>query len=216
MHSHDNTSRWLATGLAALAGFVDAIGFINLGGFFVSFMSGNSTRFAVGLADHLPWTSALVPPGIIALFVIGVILGYAVRRLSKTRPSTIVLTMMSILLFMAAVAGNLQLDIAAVVLMALAMGTANNVFVREGEVSIGVTYMTGTLVKFGQRVAERLLGAKESRWLPYFLLWLGLVAGACLGAFAYTEIGLSALWLAALFCSVLTIAAARMELNKPA
>src|ERR1700748_3436736 len=42
--------KFLATGLAALAGFVDATGFIKLGGFFVSVMSGNNTRLAVGLA----------------------------------------------------------------------------------------------------------------------------------------------------------------------
>lgn len=32
-------------------GYVDAVGFMMTGGFFVSFMSGNSTRLAVGLID---------------------------------------------------------------------------------------------------------------------------------------------------------------------
>src|SRR3546814_743797 len=36
--------------LAVLAGFVDAIAYISLGGFFASFMSGNTTRLGVGLA----------------------------------------------------------------------------------------------------------------------------------------------------------------------
>ena len=36
--------------LAALAGFVDALAYISLGGFFASFMSGNTTRLGVGLA----------------------------------------------------------------------------------------------------------------------------------------------------------------------
>ena len=40
----------LAVTLSAVAGYVDAIGFLKLGGFFVSFMSGNSTRLGVGLA----------------------------------------------------------------------------------------------------------------------------------------------------------------------
>src|SRR5277367_653370 len=60
----------LACALSALAGFVDAIGFLHLGGLFVSFMSGNSTRMGVSLAEgnFQPAAEAL---GLIALFVIG-------------------------------------------------------------------------------------------------------------------------------------------------
>ena len=41
----------LALSLAVLAGYVDSLGFLQLGGVFVSFMSGNSTRLAVSLAE---------------------------------------------------------------------------------------------------------------------------------------------------------------------
>ncbi|MDM8353607.1 DUF1275 family protein, partial [Brevundimonas diminuta] len=37
--------------LAGLAGYVDSLGFLHLGGVFVSFMSGNTTRLAVNLAE---------------------------------------------------------------------------------------------------------------------------------------------------------------------
>ena len=47
----------LACTLSALAGYVDAIGFLHLGGMFVSFMSGNSTRLGVSLAQG-NWSNA--------------------------------------------------------------------------------------------------------------------------------------------------------------
>ena len=48
----------LACALSALAGYVDGIGFIHLGGLFVSFMSGNSTRLGVMIAE-MNWPKAL-------------------------------------------------------------------------------------------------------------------------------------------------------------
>jgi hypothetical protein len=61
--------------------------------------------------------------------------------------------------------------------MAVAMGAANATFEQDGEVSIGVTYMTGTLVKIGQHLAQAVAGRERWRWLPYTLLWAGFVAG---------------------------------------
>src|SRR5260370_17144070 len=59
----------LACALSALAGYVDGIGFLHLGGLFVSFMSGNSTRMGVSLAAG----QGLIPAqrfGLIALLVV--------------------------------------------------------------------------------------------------------------------------------------------------
>ena len=64
----------LACALSALAGYVDGIGYLHLGGLFVSFMSGNSTRMGVSLADG-HWQDAAQALGLIALFVTGAALG---------------------------------------------------------------------------------------------------------------------------------------------
>jgi uncharacterized membrane protein YoaK (UPF0700 family) len=211
MHAHDRTSQTIAVGLALLAGYIDALGFLSLGGYFVSFMSGNSTRSAVDLIHGVPWTSALIPLGIIALFVIGVMLGRAIRHYSKRTPSTSVLIFMSAALSAATVAYEIGAGAFAVPLMAIAMGAANNVFVREGEVSIGVTYMTGALVKLGQRLASCLLGEKDTAWQPYFFLWAGLVSGASLGAAGFAALNLHSLWGGVLLCLVLTVIFWRWE-----
>lgn len=57
MIQYDTSFQRLAFCLAGLAGFVDAIGFLGSGGLFVSFMSGNSTRMAIGITEAklLPW-----------------------------------------------------------------------------------------------------------------------------------------------------------------
>jgi len=205
MHAHDRTSQIIAVGLAVLAGYIDALGFLSLGGYFVSFMSGNSTRSAVDLIHGTSWKVAFVPLGIIAVFVLGVMLGRAIRHCSRHTPSTSVLVFTSAALCAAALSHEMSAAAFTVPLMAIAMGAANNVFVREGEVSIGVTYMTGALVKLGQRLAGYLLGEKDRVWQPYFFLWAGLVAGACLGAAAFTVFSMRSLWGGVLLCLVLTL-----------
>jgi uncharacterized membrane protein YoaK (UPF0700 family) len=47
-------------------------------------------------------------------------------------------------------------------------------------------------------------------WLPYFLLWAGLIAGAVAGASAYDRFGMAALWGAVLATVILMGVAARL------
>jgi uncharacterized membrane protein YoaK (UPF0700 family) len=65
------------------------------------------------------------------------------------------------------------------------MGASNTIFRRDGELIIGVTHMTGTLVKLGHRLADAALGGSSTAWVPYLLLWLALVSGGILGAVSY-------------------------------
>jgi uncharacterized membrane protein YoaK (UPF0700 family) len=195
MTRYDKRIWLLAAALSALAGYVDAIGFIELGGFFVSFMSGNSTRLGVGLVETI--AAAGLAASLVAGFVLGVIAGALIACRTRRHRGAIVLTFVTMLLAGAAALGEFGLQASAVLLMAAAMGAENAIFEREGEVSIGLTYMTGTLVKLGQRAAATLLGGAPWEWLPYLLLWIGLVAGVALGAAAYAAFGFQALWGAA-------------------
>lgn len=195
MTSHDLRAKALATALSALAGYVDAVGFITLGGFFVSFMSGNSTRLAVGLVRHSP--DAAVAAGLIATFVVGVVMGSLTGRIAGTHRRPAVLTVVALLLALAASFSSSGFGVVAIVAMVLAMGAENAAFEADGEVHIGLTYMTGTLVKIGQRVTTGLVGGDRLAWVPYLALWIGLIAGACAGAALYPLLGMGALWIAA-------------------
>ena len=73
MNRFDRPRQALAVGLAALAGFVDAFGFLSADGYFVSFMSGNTTRLGVNFARDP--ALALVPALLILGFVAGVVWG---------------------------------------------------------------------------------------------------------------------------------------------
>ena len=184
----------LACALSALAGYVDAIGYLQLGGLFVSFMSGNSTRMGVALA-HAQWQTAAEALGLIALFVTGAAVGSLIVLRAHRQP--LVLLAEALLLGAAAVAytfGQPSLAVAAIV---LAMGLENAVFQIHGGAGLGLTYVTGALVKVGQLVAKALTGGARWAWTPNLMLWAALVAGSVLGALAYAWINLAAIWFAA-------------------
>ncbi len=195
---------WIfASCLSLIAGFVDAVAFLKLGGFFVSFMSGNSTRLGVGLAEST--SAALLSGALIALFITGVVLGSFFAGFSSNNRQFFSLTIVATLLAAAACAATFRQDSAAICAMALAMGAENTVFERDDEVTIGLTYMTGTLVKAGQRIAAALRGRNVWAWVPYILLWTSLVGGAALGAIVYPVLGLNSMWFPAIGAAALAL-----------
>lgn len=209
MRRYKQRYRILAIGVAALAGFVDALGFQSLGGLFVSFMSGNSTRLAVGIVSDVP--GGMLAGALIAAFVSGVMAGaITAQRAGRWRKQVVLGLLAAELSVAAGIAMLTKASILTPLVMACAMGSANAVFQREGEVSVGVTYMTGTLVKFGQHLAAALAGGPRYAWMPYLLLWLGLIGGAISGAAVFPALGLGALWIAAFAALVLLAGAAAL------
>jgi uncharacterized membrane protein YoaK (UPF0700 family) len=194
----------LAATLSALAGYVDAVGFLTLGGFFVSFMSGNSTRLGVGLATGR-WDEAATAAGLIGLFVVGVVIGGTVARGAGEGRRSAVLLAEALLLLVAATLCALGRPNAGMIAVVLAMGVENAVFQKRGDVGVGLTYMTGTLVRMGQRITTALHGGARWDWLPFLALWLGLSGGGALGAVTYLRFGVLALWPALAVVTALTL-----------
>jgi uncharacterized membrane protein YoaK (UPF0700 family) len=186
----------LACALSALAGYVDGIGFLHLGGLFVSFMSGNSTRMGVSLADG-QWLDAATALGLIALFVIGAAGGSLIVLGRGANRQPWLLLVEALLLAAAALCYAFGLPNVAIATIVLAMGLENAVFQIDGGAGLGLTYVTGALVKAGQLLAEALTGGARWGWAPNLLLWAALVAGSLCGALAYHWINLAAIWFAA-------------------
>jgi uncharacterized membrane protein YoaK (UPF0700 family) len=197
------SERLLAGALAVLAGFVDAVGFVEMGGFFVSFMSGNSTRAAVGLAQHS--SDAVRAGGLIASFVVGVMIGTLIRHARHRRRREAILLMVSIMLAVAAALGMARQGLVATLVMAASMGALNAVFGEGGEVKVGVTYMTGALVKLGQRLALSLVGQDRFGWAAFFIQWMCLMIGAVIGAAVHPVLGLNALWIPSVVALALSL-----------
>jgi uncharacterized membrane protein YoaK (UPF0700 family) len=186
----------LASALSALAGYVDAIGFLHLGGLFVSFMSGNSTRMAVSLAaGH--FASAAEALGLIVLFVFGAACGSLIVLGRGIHRQPWLLAVEALLLIAAGLAHTIGFDRLAISIIVLAMGLENAVFQIEGGGGLGLTYVTGALVKVGQLIAAAVTGGARFAWVPNLLLWAALVVGSVGGALAYRWINLAAIWFAA-------------------
>lgn len=192
--------------ITALAGFVDGIGFIHFGGYFLSFMSGNSSRSSAALmtGDVSGWAVAMA---LVGSFVGGVVLATLLTALTPRYRRATAMYLSSVLIAVAAFLGAFSLPgTFDACLLAAAMGAVNVSYSRSGEVSLGLTYMTGTLVKLGQHLGGALLGlvtrsvstSDPTAWLRYAALWAMITLGSLAGVFSYLHIGLSSLWIAAI------------------
>lgn len=176
---------------AVLAGWVDAVGLARLGGVFVSFMSGNTTNIGVDLG-HLDGDHAAVAGLVVALFVVGVIVGEFAAPAGGRRGRGLVLLLVTLLLGAAAAVaaqgvthGARTLSMAGPMTVAapmvLAMGAQNAAIRRRDGVDFGQNYVTGTLVHLGVALANGLRGQGFGAAAAYFSNWLALVTGALLG-----------------------------------
>lgn len=191
----------LAVVLAATAGFVDAVGFLEVGGYFVSFMSGNSTRMVVDLAEG-DLGGAGIAAVVLVSFFLGAVGGALVTRRRNLDDRPAVLSLVAVLL-LTALTLELLTSVAVfgvpvgLAVVAAAMGAMNSVFHNRGEVSLGVTYMTGAVVKSAHRLVDAVFGGS---WAPYrqqVALWSALVSGGVLGAVLQVSVGVAALGVAA-------------------
>ena len=202
----DRRERIMATGFAAMAGMVDAIGFLASGGFFLSFMSGNSTRLSIGLAEGAPYIFMVA--ALIISFVGGVIWGSLTgngKNTSVNKRQATILAGIAALLFAAPILADFGWLLPAICISAFCMGAENTLYERDGSVSFGLTYMTGALVKIGQGLATMLRGGPKTAWLPYLFLWAGLIGGAVIGASVFAFYGIFGFWIPATLAALFTL-----------
>ena len=137
-------------------------------------------------------------------FVLGVIGGAVLAAQAQGGHKPRLLTAVAILLAVAAALGGEAWPLA---VLAAAMGALNNSFQREGQVLVGLTYVTGAVVRMGQGLAARALGRDGVGWHQWLALWLALACGATLGALARLHMAQGAFWLASIYAGLLALVA---------
>ena len=189
----------LAGFLAALAGIVDAIGYLHLKALFVSFMSGNSTQLAAALGQGDSVEAATIAE-LIALFVFGAAAGQVVAGFAGRRHMTWVLIGVAIFLVIAAVLAGASEP------MVIAMGALNASMDRAGNIPVSLTFVTGVLVRFGRGLGDFLTRrATGWSWLEQALPWVGLMVGAIIGAVAYGQVAETAIWVPVALAGLLAV-----------
>ena len=114
----------------------------------------------------------------------------------------------------AARAGGLQSP--SLACLVLAMGALNTALSGNRRNPVGLTYMTGALVRIGQALGDRLGGKRSTGWTPFMLLWLALLVGALLGVGVSLRAPAAALWLGVAYSAALLVYTERLSRRTPA
>lgn len=184
INNSESRLSWL---LAGLAGVLGATAFTHSAGYFVTFMTGNAQRAMLGYfrGDVLLSVTAVL---LIVCFVAGVVIASVCRRhfwVAHPHGPTVLTTFSLVAATIVDVIDEGWqedfLDFAPITLVAFGIGALNTSFVRDGEVSVPLSYVTGTLVKMGQGIERHIAGGSAADWLGYFLLFASFALGATVG-----------------------------------
>lgn len=193
--------------LTALAGYVDAIGYLTFAKIYTANMSGNSVAVGIGLGGaNWPQFAERIWP--VALYVVGIFAGRILievgGRKKVRRIASVGFALEIILIGLTITTADSK--VASVALLACAMGLQNAILTHFSSLTVHTGFVTGTLV----RMSEELV--RYGAWLwdggklaqspgqtcfrtgcALLLVWCGYVAGAALGAIALWRFSIPAL-----------------------
>jgi oxalate decarboxylase len=205
-----------AMSLTCMAGYLDAVGYTHLAGLYVSFMSGNSTRLGIAIAEGdraLLVPCAVVIVGFLTGAFIGSWIGDAVSRFKLTAvlATEIALLLLTIALSLGTAGYAAQLPIC------VAMGIQNAAHETIAGADLGKSFITGFLFNLGKalaHLAQDRAGAAQA--LAYGASWSAFLLGVVLGSAALSHFGLTgSMSVAAGVLVALAIGAASDQLDSP-
>lgn len=209
--------RTVALGLTAVAGFVDAVGFITLAGLFTAHMSGNAAQFGVAIG-HGEVGEAVPLIVAIMLFVLAVAAGALLQELAARAGlrSTLALMLVveaamvaALMVYGSAVVGSRETArsfagfYVTAALAIGAMGVQAASFSHVGGQRVRTSYISGMLTNLGRALVAAMLGSEDAPSHGRLAMLAGIVvtylAGASAGGYVDS--------LADLWCLALPVAA---------
>jgi uncharacterized membrane protein YoaK (UPF0700 family) len=160
------TSYVVAIALTCIAGFVDAVGYINLGRIYTANMSGNSVGVGIELSSR-NWIEMLRRAWPVLAYVVGLLFCRillhvgairGIRRMASAAFSCEIVLL--ILVCSNSLFGHYlswALPFAYIGLMAVAMGIQNAALTHFSSLTLHTGFVTGTLVKFAEQLAKYLV-----------------------------------------------------------
>ena len=200
--------------LTLIAGWVAAVGFLELGGVYVTFMSGNTLQVGLNSATG-QWPIVTRAATATVSFLFGAVLAGIVFARSRfwAFPVGMVAEASCIAAGAWLLASRPTETLGIIGLLAFGMGVQNHLVSKSRIDNAGTTFVTGTLFRCGDALARRIAtGEKPGLWIAYLTVSLAFVAGACAGAYAETALGRLALAPPAGCLLVLAIVALGAEL----
>ena len=202
----EEVGEWLAVGLAMIAGFLDAYGFITYRTY-LSFMSGNTTRAGtkIGRGDfgEAAYAAVAIVSFVFGSFA-GALLSHSVVRGIRRLVFGVIATALACIIGFAQlgyISGGIHIAV-----VSFAMGAMNTALSpvgarsRVGAQSVSLTFVTGTLSRIGVHLALAVrhaplsdsLGPWDTHLRRVLLLagvWAGFMAGALLSGAATPRLG---------------------------
>lgn len=167
-----------ATPLAFVAGFVDAYGYLGWKVFGAN-MTGNTVIFAIALYADVK--RAYLPLTLIALFLVGAILGRAVMERFKSHSALYAEAGLLI-------AASFAPGYAALPIISLAMGMQNTALGTFAGVAANTSFLSGDYTKLAQAIGNAMIGRGRDRdRRTMSVIWplvVSYVFGALVSAFA--------------------------------
>lgn len=193
----------LAAMLAALAGFINAVGFLTFGDVFMASPEANTTVLGASLPGNL--AIAQFAAGLLASFVGGVVVATLITHRSGRYRRTTVLLCTVVALIGAYLAFRSNVEIIPAVLLAMAMGAVHCLFEKDDPDLQEAMSPSAQIVRFGEALAGGRNGVSHRQLGLHASFWLAFLIGGLAGAGAWIMLDAQSFALAAGVAGLLTM-----------